>query len=143
MAAGASPSRDDAAAGGPAPAPLRILCVDDDRIHALLFVEACRIAGGIDVETAGDAAEALDLVGRWTPDLLVVDRHLPDADGCALLPALRERLGARVPAVLCSADDAPECAGPAADAGFDRCWTKPIALPLLLGELDRLRAPPR
>ena len=63
---------------------LRVLYVDDDRVNSLLFVEACRFAGGVEVETAATAAEALELVRHWTPELLVIDLHLPDLDGYAV-----------------------------------------------------------
>ena len=105
---------------------MRILYVDDDRINSLLFVETCRHAGIAEVETAATAAEALELVQHWAPDLLVIDLHLPDLDGYALLPALRSRLDTRPPAYLCTADEAPLVEEPARAAGFDGCWPKPV-----------------
>jgi two-component system OmpR family response regulator len=118
---------------------LRVLYVDDDRINSLLFVETCRVAGGIEVETATSAGEALDLVQSWRPDLLVIDLHLPDLSGYQLLPALRDRLAARPPAFLCTADEAPLVEEPARQAGFDGCWSKPVPLPVVLAELARHR----
>ncbi len=105
---------------------MRLLYVDDDRVNTLLFVEACRVAGVLEVETAGSGAEALELVRCFRPDLLVIDLHLPDTTGYALLPALRERLGSpAMPAILCTAE-APDLVDlPARSAGFSRCWTKP------------------
>ena len=37
---------------------MRVLYVDDDRVNTLLFVEACRNVGEVEVETAGSGAEA-------------------------------------------------------------------------------------
>jgi CheY-like chemotaxis protein len=117
---------------------MRVLYVDDDRIGSLLFVEACRFVGGVQVETAASGAEALALAQRWNPDILVIDLHLPDTTGLALLPALRARLGAPgLPAFLCTADEACGVERPAREAGFDGCWTKPIVLQLILDELSR------
>jgi len=110
---------------------MRILYVDDDRINSLLFVETCRFAGGVEVETAANAAEALEVVQHWAPDLLVIDLHLPDLDGYALLPALRSRLDARPPAYLCTADETPLVEAPARAAGFDGCWPKPVPLDMV------------
>jgi CheY-like chemotaxis protein len=115
---------------------MRILYVDDDRINSLLFVETCRFAGGVEVETAGTAAEALELVQHWVPDLLVIDLHLPDLDGYALLTALRSRLDTRPPAFLCTADEAPLVEGPARAAGFDGCWPKPVQLAMVRAVLS-------
>lgn len=125
---------------------MRVLYIDDDRINALLFVEACRLVDGVEVETAGTGAEALELAPRWRPDLLVIDLHLPDTDGYRLLPALRSALQhAALPAFLCSADDASRVADSARAAGFDGCWSKPIDLHAILAELRRrqnLGSPP-
>ena len=117
---------------------MRVLYIDDDRINTLLFVETCRFAGGVEVETAASGAEALEMAARWRPDLLVVDLHLPDTTGYDLLPALRSTLNApQLPAILCTADEEPLVARPAREAGFDGCWTKPVELNRVLAELTR------
>ncbi|MBA4178840.1 MAG: response regulator [Leptothrix sp. (in: Bacteria)] len=117
---------------------MRLLYVDDDRINTLLFVEACRYAGGVEIETAATGAEALEVAGRWAPDLLVIDLHLPDTTGYQLLPALRALLQApTLPAYLCTAEEARLVTEPARLAGFDGCWTKPVDLQVILSELAR------
>jgi CheY-like chemotaxis protein len=117
---------------------MRVLYVDDDRVNALLFVETCRFASGVEVETANTGAQALELAPNWKPDLLVIDLHLPDTNGYLLLPALRHCLDAPgLPAFLCTADEGQRVAGPAAQAGFDGCWTKPVDLTQVLRELAR------
>ena len=121
---------------------MRVLYVDDDRINTLLFVEACRFAPGVEVETAASGSEALALAERWQPRLLVIDLHLPDTSGYALLPALRARLGGSAPAFLCTADEEDLVAGPARAAGFDGLWTKPVDLHQVLQELERRGAAP-
>ena len=118
---------------------MRVLYVDDDRINTLLFVETCRHAAGVEVETALTGAEALELAPRWQPELLVIDLHLPDTTGYELLPALRRQLAApALPAYLCTADDGDRVAAPARAAGFDGCWAKPVDLQEMLRELRRL-----
>ena len=120
---------------------MRVLYVDDDRVNAILFVETCRVAGALEVETAGSGAEALELVQHWSPDLLVIDLHLPDTTGYALLAALRARLDApALPAILYTADEIDRVAQPARDAGFNLCWTKPVAPQVVAAELSRRRA---
>jgi two-component system OmpR family response regulator len=115
---------------------MRVLYIDDDRINTLLFVETCRLAGGIDVESAATGAEALEVAQRFRPELLVVDLHLPDTTGYDLLPTLRAALGEpALPAFLCTADEAVLVEQPAREAGFDGCWTKPVELQKVLDEL--------
>lgn len=117
---------------------MKVLYVDDDRVNTLLFVETCRFAPGVEVETASSGAEALEVVRNWTPELLVIDLHLPDTTGYRLLPALRASLSEpALPAFLCTADEAQRVAGPALVAGFDGCWTKPVDLAVVLNELAR------
>lgn len=121
---------------------MRVLYVDDDRINTLLFVEACRFASGVEVDSAASGAEALELAAQWQPDLLVIDLHLPDTTGYELLPALRARLGApELPAFLCTAEDAAQVSIPSKAAGFDGCWTKPVDLQTVLAELIRRAGP--
>ena len=120
---------------------MRVLYVDDDRLNSLLFVETCKFAGAVEVETAGSGAEALNLAAHWRPDLLVIDLHLPDTTGYDLLPALRLALEMpALPAFLCTADEAPLVEQPAREAGFAGCWTKPVKLQQVLNELMRRSA---
>ncbi len=117
---------------------MRVLYVDDDRVNSLLFTETCRLADGVEVETAVTGAEAGELVRLWKPDFLVIDLHLPDTNGYALLAALREQLAApALPAFLCTAEEVRDVQAQAHEAGFDGCWTKPVQLQAVLAELAR------
>jgi two-component system, OmpR family, response regulator len=121
---------------------MRLLYVDDDRINTLLFVEACKLADGLVVQAAATGEDALALAREWPPDVLVIDLHLPDTDGYALLAALRAEAGAaRIPAFLCSAEDAQSVLEPARRAGFDGCWCKPVDLTRVLADLATVRQP--
>ncbi len=116
---------------------MRVLYVDDDRINTLLFEEMCRCAGDIETACAATGTEALQTAAEFAADVLVIDLHLPDTDGLSLLPDIRRALGREVPAFLCSAEEREFIAGPALEAGFDGCWTKPVALETLLADLGR------
>jgi two-component system, OmpR family, response regulator len=117
---------------------MRLLYVDDDRINALLFEETVRFAPGVEIETAATGAEALEIAQRWQPDLLVVDLHLPDANGLELLSRLRAAAGRPgLPAYLCTADDTPERVREAAAVGYAAVWPKPAELAMVIEELKR------
>jgi CheY-like chemotaxis protein len=126
----------------PQPAsPLRLLYVEDNRICALLFEEAMRLQAFVEVRLAEDSAEALDLVRDWRPDVLVLDAHLPDMDGYALLDLLRREAGlSLVPAFMCSADALPEDVARASRAGFAGYWEKPIDVARVMDDLARALA---
>jgi CheY-like chemotaxis protein len=107
---------------------MRVLCVDDDRVNILLMEQTLLGIGGLELQCAESGAEALALAAEWQPDLLVIDLHLPDTDGCALLPQLRQLLGQpALPAVLCTAEHPRDVAEMARAAGFDQTWSKPVA----------------
>jgi CheY-like chemotaxis protein len=118
---------------------MHLLYVDDDRINLMLFESACAGLPGLQVTTASDGAEALQLAREQAPQLLVIDLHLPDTDGPALLQSLRRDADLPyVPAFLCSADDGPEVRQLAAAGGFAGCWAKPVDSQTLRRELVAL-----
>lgn len=119
--------------------PLRLLHVEDNRVNALLFEEAMRTLGQVELRIAESAAEALAVIETWTPDVLVLDSHLPDRSGYELLAALRERAGlSEVPAFMCSADALAEDIERARAAGFTGYWIKPIDFAQVFAELRQL-----
>jgi len=120
---------------------MRLLYVEDNRINALLFEEAMRLSPGVEVRVAEDGGHAMRTVAEWTPDVLVLDSHLPDITGLQLLQQLRELPAlAGTPAFMCSADAQPEDVQQALDAGFRGYWAKPIAISAILADLGRLEA---
>jgi len=120
---------------------MRVLYVDDDTVNALLFVETCRFANGVEVMTAHSGQEALDLVAAWVPQLMVIDLHLPDTDGYRLLHDLRAALNRPdLPAFLCTADEVQRVGSDARTAGFEACWGKPVDLAMVLNELNTRQA---
>jgi signal transduction histidine kinase/ActR/RegA family two-component response regulator len=136
----AEPARAPAPPAAAAPA-LRMLYVEDNRINAILFEEALRLRDGVELRLAENGAEALEQVRDWTPDVLVLDAHLPGMDGFELLCALRRQPGLdAVPAFMCSADAMPDDVRRAAAAGFAGYWAKPINIAKIMDDLDRLCA---
>ncbi len=109
-------------------AGLKVLVVDDqadarDLIKRVL--EDCAAT----VLTAGSAADALALVERERPDLLVSDIGMPDADGFELLRmvrALGAARGGRVPAIALTAFARSEDRTRALRAGFLVHVAKPV-----------------
>ena len=122
---------------------LRLLCVEDNRLNAMLLAELVRLHGGIEWQLAESGAEALALAPSWRPDVLVLDAHLPDIDGHCLLAHLRAVPAlASTPAFMYSADSGAEAVERARRAGFAGHWSKPIDLLRVRADLDALASPP-
>jgi DNA-binding NarL/FixJ family response regulator len=100
--------------------PVRVLLVDDHehvrRLAAIWLLDDPRFALSGE---AGDAADAVDLVERLTPDAVLLDLHLPGANGLTALRFIKERHPSMVVVVL-TADESlvDEAARRGADAVF-------------------------
>jgi eukaryotic-like serine/threonine-protein kinase len=67
------------------PPPLGVLVVeDDDAIARLLELRIKNVAPGARFERSPDAIDAMKRLAAWTPDLLVLDLHMPQMSGVEL-----------------------------------------------------------
>ena len=67
----------------------RVLVVDDERLIRW-SLEQMLEKGGYTVETAEDGATALAAVRDESPDLVLLDLKLPDADGIQVIRQIKE-----------------------------------------------------
>jgi CheY-like chemotaxis protein len=121
----------------------RVLVVDDDAV-TLRFFEAALREIGADVASAEDGAAARAAIAHGAFELLLIDRHLPDMSGEALLQALRD-LGCTTPAIATSADVDDDVRARMLDAAFDDVIAKPVTVKQLRGIIGRfldLPSPP-
>jgi DNA-binding response OmpR family regulator len=73
---------------GPGQAPCRVLIVDDDE-PVRDFLDIVLRREGYDVATAEDGLQALEMLGQFIPDLIVLDLMMPQLDGWGVLDHLR------------------------------------------------------
>ena len=120
--------------------PLLLVVEDDPRNAALL--EAILGRAGYRLELAVDLAGARGLLVSLTPDLVLLDRHLPDGDGLDLVGSIRadDRLR-HIPILLVSASVLPRDQRAAFDAGCDGFLAKPVRVKPLVDEVRRLLDP--
>jgi signal transduction histidine kinase/CheY-like chemotaxis protein len=105
----------------------RILVVDDDPDTSELLKTLLGTCGA-EVRVAGSSAQAIEILDRWIPDVLVSDIGLPGEDGYSLMRRVRSRLpagGGNVPAVALTAHAREEDRLLALEAGFQRHVPKP------------------
>jgi len=124
---------------------LRTLVVEDDP-DSLEMVCTLLKQRGADVRPAASTAEALGVMERWKPDLLISDLGMPEEDGYTLIRrvrALPAEHGGQVPAVALSARTRPEDRIEALSAGFQMHVAKPVAPAELLAVAVTLAGPGR
>ena len=113
-------------------APLRILVIDDEPpIRKLLRMGLT--AHGYQTLEASNAKIALDLLSQ-SPDLIILDLGLPDADGHDLLSMIRAR-NESVPIVVLSSRGDEAGKVQALDLGADDYVTKPFGMDELLARM--------
>jgi PAS domain S-box-containing protein len=135
-----APGRELPAAPVPAPTPLHVLLAEDDEFSAR-FMERLLARGGHRVRLAKDGREALSLAEEGGFDLLLLDVHMPELDGFAVVGAIREReraAGGHLPVIALTARSRKEDRERCLAAGMDDFLTKPVTAAALLASIDRL-----
>jgi len=110
----------------------RVLVVDDEP----QILRALRInlrVRDYDVHVASTGAEALEVAGRYPPDLVILDLGLPDLDGVEVIEGLRGWTKAPIIVLSGRADSVDKVE--ALDAGADDYVTKPFGVEELLARM--------
>ena len=112
---------------------MRVLVVDDEPdardILSTMF-EQC----GAQVNAVSNTREALDVLTKWQPDVLVSDIGMPEEDGYSLIRkvrALAPERGGRIPAVALTGYSSPQDRLRLLAAGYQIHMTKPVELEAL------------
>jgi CheY-like chemotaxis protein len=112
-----------------------VLVVDDDA-GILTTVADVLDLEGYRVRTATNGREALDVLEKETPAVIVLDMRMPVMDGWGFASALRARGTQTRVLVMTAAENAKRWAD---EIGADAVLPKPFELDDLLGALERLR----
>jgi DNA-binding response OmpR family regulator len=110
--------------GGSLDLPGRIVVVDDDPTVADV-VTRYLIRDGHSVQSVSDGYQALDLIAKSPPDLVVLDLMLPGIDGLEVCRRLRERWPIPVVMLTARGDENDRLAG--FEIGADDYVTKPFS----------------
>ena len=107
----------------------RILLVDDEQIN-LEFFEVMLTKLGFEIEKADNGADALDLVRRWKPDLIILDNVMPRISGWEVTKIIKTseeyRDYADIPIIMFSAMDDVKDKVEGLELGADDYITKPF-----------------
>lgn len=107
---------------------VHVLVVDDDPDARHVFRTILQYCGAL-VTTASSAREALAVLGRVVPDVIVADIVLPGHSGYWLMSEVRKlpkERGGAVPALACTGYGEDHPSQRLAAAGFQQYMRKPI-----------------
>jgi two-component system phosphate regulon response regulator PhoB len=116
--------------------PGRVLVVEDEEsIREMIGVGLER--AGYAVSGAGSGEEALDVIRRGHPDLVVLDLMLPGIDGLEVCRRLRtDRETAGIPLIILSARDGEKDIVTGLEYGADDYLTKPFSPGILAARIQ-------
>lgn len=118
------------------------MVVDDEDANVHLMTRILQTAGYLDIKEITDAREVLAAVRDWTPDLVLLDLHMPHIDGISLLLAIGAELSSSefLPVLVLTADASRETLIRAMDAGANDYLTKPVDIDEVLLRVRNLLA---
>lgn len=116
-----------------------VLLVEDepDLVHVM---EIALTRAGFDVLATGSGAGACSVAQEHRPDVVVMDRGLPDMDGLDATVRLREN-GYRAPILVVSGHASTDHVEACLRAGADVVLTKPFRLAELVAQVHQAIAP--
>lgn len=103
-----------------------IVVVDDEPSIRELLVASLHFAG-YEVETAASGSEAIEVISRTKPDMIILDVMLPDIDGFTVTRRIRQE-GITAPVLFLTARDDTQDKVMGLTVGGDDYVTKPFSL---------------
>lgn len=107
----------------------RILVVDDQDINVRLLETTLHSDGYRNVMSTTDPREVMRLYREFQPDMILVDLHMPDMDGFAVMAELKHVVPATayLPILVLTADITQEAKQQALSSGAKDFLTKPFS----------------
>lgn len=112
----------------------RILYVEDHLLNQT-YISSVLNDHGYDVCIAKTGQEAIDTIGSYRPDLLLLDMSLPDMNGAEVAEKLLAS-GYRCPVIILSGYSWQEIAEAHPSLEADACLTKPVTPRQLIGQIE-------
>jgi diguanylate cyclase (GGDEF)-like protein len=110
----------------PAEEKMSVLVVEDDRAQAL-FAQSVLANAGMEAQVELESMHVLEALETMRPDLVLMDLHMPDANGVELTALIREHPAfMSIPIVFLTGENDPEVRSEAINAGGDDYLSKPI-----------------
>jgi two-component system, cell cycle response regulator DivK len=118
---------------------MKKILIADDKPTGRELVRTVLENSGYEVIEASDGPEALRMARESSPDLIILDLHMPQIDGFGVIQELRRDGNfAATPVVALTASAMRGDRERALSLGFTGYITKPIRLVALRSEIERL-----
>jgi PAS domain S-box-containing protein len=131
-----APTADAGPAQAAAPQS-EVLCIEDNPVNLMLVEHIVALRPQWRLLGAASPTQGIELARARRPRLILLDIHLPEMDGWAVMRVLREDPATRdIPVVAVSAHAMPADLARGRAAGFADYLTKPLQLERVLAVLD-------
>jgi adenylate cyclase len=119
-----------------AAAKKKILIVDDE-IDTANLIKRTLAASGFDTRTINDGEEALSLIARERPDLIILDLYMPKMDGFAVMKKLKsDKATADIPIIVLTSHDTKSHREKSLFLGARGFMTKPFSVESLSEQIS-------
>jgi two-component system cell cycle response regulator DivK len=116
----------------------RVLLVEDNEMNRDMLSRRL-VRRGFEMSLAVDGQQGVDMAGRESPDIILMDMSLPVLDGWEASRRLKANPGTQaIPLIALTAHAMAGDRDRAMQAGCDDYDTKPIEFPRLMEKIDRL-----
>ena len=115
----------------------KILIVDDDVINCMLAKHA--LINDYDVITVNSGSEALALLIKESPDLILMDIEMPEMDGKTVVRNIKAHdAWNKIPVVFLTADSSPITEADCLQCGADDFITKPFVVDVMRQRVSKV-----
>lgn len=115
--------------------PFRILIVDDEPWVRDVFEDFCSLTDAVEVKTAQNGIDALDLMRNGQFDLVTLDLIMPEMSGMEVLGELK-RIAPQVPVMVITGNATEKLINQAGVMGACQVLYKPIQLDEFIEKLS-------
>ena len=115
----------------------KILVVEDDHDIAQLLAITMKKAG-FEVALSENGYDALNLIRRHSPDLVILDLMIPQRSGIAVLDTIKARPSRQLPVIMMSGSTETRHRELAESRGADGWLPKPFDIPHFLKTVNGL-----
>lgn len=114
-----------------------VLIIEDSYTSLVLMQDTFRLEG-YETQLAVGVKEAIELINKKIPDLIILDLNMPEINGYDFLGMKEELKIERVPVIVVSALDSPESIQRAKALGASEFISKPVKLKLVIDKVKAL-----